>query len=178
MSTNNELLARSIEEKLRRRSALQDWVMELTIMQQSVLMAAVRGPDGISKNHPVKVMLRWYRRCILLSAFEHEVIDNPYTPGGGSFTGPLDPAARIETYAHQYLEHVDELPHHFQLHFMHAAEILGYKHPVEKTRLFWYQFYTSIVGDAHLNIESCMQMDRRLGDNEQQWREAEVVVAR
>jgi len=33
------------------RSVLQDWVHELTFMQQSVLIAAVRGPDGIRKDH-------------------------------------------------------------------------------------------------------------------------------
>ena len=54
---------------------LQDWVLELTMMQQSVLIAAVRGPDGIAKNHVAKLLLRWYRRCILKSAFDQAVID-------------------------------------------------------------------------------------------------------
>lgn len=164
--------------KINRRSALQDWVMELTVMQQSVLMAAVRGPDGISKNHPVKVLLRWYRRCILLSAFEHAVISNPYTPGGGSFTGPCSDGEDIRDYINTYLEHVDDLPHHFQLHFMHAAEILGYKHPDHQIKKFWNNFYLAIVRDAHLYPEGEDIMDHRLGDNEQQWRDAEVVVAK
>lgn len=52
-----------------------------------------------------------------------------------------------------YLKYVDELPHHFQLHFMHAAEILGYKHPDDVVRRFWNTTYNM------------------------QWREAEVVTA-
>ncbi|SDF30085.1 hypothetical protein SAMN04488105_116128 [Salipiger thiooxidans] len=34
----------------------------------------------------------------------------------------------------RYLQSLDELPHHFQLHFMHAAEIIGYKHPDPRCR--------------------------------------------
>lgn len=161
-----------------RRSALQDWVMDLTVMQQSVLMAAVRGPDGIHKNHPVKVLLRWYRRSFLISAFERQPILDPYTPGGGSFTGPLRRPQTIESYINTYLEHVDEIPHHFQLHLMHAAEILGYKHPVMHIRMFWYKFYRKVVNDAHLFPETEEQMDSRLGDNEVQWRAREEVTAK
>lgn len=76
-----------------------------------------------------------------------------------------------------YLKYVDELPHHFQLHFMHAAEILGYKHPDDVVRRFWNTTYNMIVNDAHLLPESEATMDRRLGDSEKQWREAEVVTA-
>lgn len=67
-------------------SVFQPWVEKLTFMQQSVLITAVRGPDGIPKDHIVKVLLRWYRRCILYSAFGHKIITDPYTKGGGSFT--------------------------------------------------------------------------------------------
>lgn len=75
--------------------ALQDWVMNLTIMQQSVLIAAVRGPDTIRKDHVAKLLLRWYRRCILLSAFDKRVITDPYEKVGGSFTGPSIPEPPI-----------------------------------------------------------------------------------
>ena len=162
-----------------RRSVLQDWVMELTCMQQSVLITAVRGPDGIKKNHPVKVLLRWFRRCTLLSAFTRSVIENPYEPGGGSFTGPVDNGICNDLpHAFQlYLESVDELPHHFQLHFMHAAEILGYKHPNLDIRNWWNEVYKAIVNDAHLFIESEKLMDIRLGDNEQAWKAREEVIA-
>ncbi len=161
-------------------SVLQDWVQELTMMQQSVLIAAVRGPDGIRKNHPVKVLCRWVRRCFLLSAFDRRALTDPYENGGGSFTGPCrtDSVRDLDHALQLYLESTDELPHHFQAHFMHAAEILGYKHPDPVTREWWNRTYKVLVKDAHLFPESEQQMDMRLGDKEADWRKYEAITAR
>lgn len=160
-------------------SVLQPWVEDLTAMQQSVLIAAVRGPDGIRKNHPVKVLCRWLRRSFLLCAFDKVAHLDPLTPCGGSFTGKCqtDAVTGVDHALTLYLESVDELPHHFQLHFMHAAEILGYKHPDLAVREWWNTTYRRLVSDAHLFIETEQQMDRRLADNEKQWREREEVIA-
>lgn len=159
-------------------SVLQPWVMELPLMQQAVLLTAMRGPDGIRKDHTVKVLMRWYRRGVLLSAFHARAFLDPYEDDGGSFTGPLRRPDHIERYVGDYLRHVDELPHHFQLHFMHGAEILGYKHPDDYVREFWYAFYQSIVADAHLSPEPVEKMDKRLSDNRTNWIAAEQVIAR
>ena len=162
------------------RSVLQDWTNEITFMQQSVLIAAVRGPDGIRKEHPCKVLCRWLRRCFLLSAFDGRALTDPYEPGGGSFTGACltDDVNGLAHAVELYLKSIDELPHHFQLHLMHAAEILGYKHPDDGIRAWWNDFYLAIVRDAHLFPESEEQMDYRLGDKENQWRASEVVTAK
>lgn len=158
---------------------LQEWVQRLTFMQQSVLICAVRGPDGIRKDHPVKVLCRFFRRCVLYRAFDGKATLDPYAPGGGSFTGPLpNGQGTIDQYIDTYLRHVDELPHHFQLHLMHAAEIVGYKCPDDYARRFWHDFYLKVVNDAHLQPESEAAMDKRLGDCEKSWREAEVVTAK
>lgn len=180
-----------------KRSVLQDWVMELTHMQQSVLIASVRGPDGLRKDHPSKALCRWLRRCFLISAFDGKALTDPVYPGGGSFTGPSVTEEEIEAFrkshpiyqrlawhyvmidkAKDYLRYVDEMPHHFQLHMMHAAEILGYKHPNDHVQYFWNQFYLMIVNDAHLRPEPEADMDRRLGDSEHNWRAAEAVTAK
>lgn len=162
-----------------KRCVLQEWVLGLSYMQQSVLIAGVRGPDGIRKNHPVKVLCRWLRRCFLISAFDGKAILDPYAPGGGSFTGPCktDQVTGLEHAIQLYLESVDEIPHHFQLHLMHAAEILGYKHPAPDIREWWNKFYLKVVKDAHLNPETVADMDDRLCDIEKNWRAAEVVTA-
>jgi hypothetical protein len=185
-------------------AVLQGWVCDLTFMQQSVLIAAVRAPDGLRKDHPVKVVMRWYRRCVMLSAFEGKALADPFSPGGGSFTGPFEPYHAItmgiipsnaevgdlfisdhpdawktfDQVRDVYLRHVDEMPHHFQLHFMHAAQIVGYKHADGLIQKWWRDFYEMIVNDAHLYPESKCQMDARLGDNESGWRAREVVTAR
>jgi hypothetical protein len=174
-----------MENARMKRPVQQEWVLELSLMQQSVLFAAVRAPDGLRKDHPVKVIMRWYRRCVLLSAFDGEPIRDPYTVGGGSFTGPFTSehalAMCIENFDQVrdvYLRHVDEMPHHFQLHLMHAAQIIGFKHDVPEIRIWWHEFYLMIVNDAHLFPESEELMDRRLGDCEPAWRAREFVVAR
>lgn len=189
------------------RPAQQGWVTELSVMMQSVLFAAVRAPDGIRKDHPVKVIMRWYRRCVLMRAFERDACNNPFTSGGGSFTGPFTRAHAVSlgivSQGHLardnelflspelgvawsifdctrdvYLRHVDELPHHFQLHLMHAAEIVGYHHPDPKTAEWWWTFYMMIVNDAHLYPETEEQLNLRLSDDPDEWRKREVVIAK
>ena len=169
------------------KSVLQPWVKELPMMQQSVLITACRGPDGLRKNHVSKLLIRWLRRCFLKCSFGGFVLDNPYDTRGGSFTGPsVNPInfdhdkweSELNNVLKDYLRHVDEMPHHFQLHFMHAAEILGYKHPDDRIRNWWRHCYRCIVKDAHLLEESETMMDIRLSDNEHNWRTSEVVTAK
>lgn len=172
------------------RSVLQPWVMQkLTLMQQSVLVTATRAPDGLKKLHPVKMLCRWLRRCYMVSAFDKCILNDPYDPRGGSFMGPITPKqatawnAKTETWgnidgleyaANQYIETGDEIPLHFHFHLSQAAEILGYKHPVEKTRNWWLAFYHRLCAFGHLNPETEAQMDRRLADVKEQWEEREA----
>ncbi|MEL6218302.1 MAG: hypothetical protein AAFR79_07525 [Pseudomonadota bacterium] len=155
----------------------QEWTHSLTCMQQTVLLTAIRGPDGVAKYHPCKYLIRWYRRCVLLGALDHNVFENPHDPRGGSFTGPsyqrmLDHDWRepMNDVVDQYLKSLDELPHHFQLHLMHAVEIVGYKHPDPKIREWWHWLYLVLVKDMHLSPETEEDLDFRLGDSEAQWR--------
>lgn len=199
----------------------QEWVLEIPFMQQSVLFAAIRAPDGLRKDHPTKVLLRWYRRCILYSAFDRRALTCPFEEGGGSFTGPFKfghvAAFLIDghhpdrlRHAHAqwyygkhaanhersierqreyrwkmfdkmreiYLRYVDEMPHHFQLHFMHAAQIVGCHHPSTAIREWWRTFYLMIVNDAHLSPESDADMNLRLSDNSDEWKKREWSPAK
>lgn len=177
----------------------QEWVLRIPMMQQSVLFAAIRAPDGLRKDHPIKVLMRWFRRCTLLSAFDKRALTDPFEPGGGSFTGPFEhhhavaafPGLNIppsmwgtvrQNYFDEmrkvYLRHVDEMPHHFQLHFMHAAQIVGVHHSNADIRSWWWDFYLMIVNDAHLHPESPSEMNQRLSDNCDAWRAREEVIAK
>ena len=149
-------------------SVLQPWVETLTLMQQTVLISAVRGADTLAKHHLSKYLLRWYRRCVLYSAFDRCVISDPHDPRGGSFTGPIE-APSLDQLGTDYLTSVDELPFHFHMHLIHAAEILGYKHPDLAIREWWHQFYSAAVRDMHLHPESENELDVRLGDNFEDW---------
>lgn len=156
----------------------QTWTHSLPMMQQSVLLAAVRGPDGTPKyGGGAKMLLRWYRRCILLSAMDGRVLTDPIERNGGSFTGPsLDGAddqddweERMQVHVYAYIRELDALPHHYQLHFMHAVQIVGYKHPDPRIALFWKALYLRLVNDLHLHPESEQEMDARLGDSRSGW---------
>jgi hypothetical protein len=166
-------------------SVLQEWVTDLPMMQQTVLITAVRGPDGLPKYHATKFVLRWYRRCILLSALDGKVLTDPAEPNGGSFTGPSVDTAHYEggrypgapstwsedmdVHVTEYLRSLDEVPHHFQLHLMHAIEIVGYKHPDPGIRRWWHHVYVRLVHDMHLWPETEEQLDQRLGDTREGW---------
>lgn len=165
------------------KSVVQDWLTGIPMMQQTVLLCALRGPDGISKYGAAKLLLRWLRRCVLLSAIEGRVLTNPYDKSGGSFTGPsirqlnsddeegfLAPwGEHMMVHVNEYLRQLDGLPHHFHMHFMHAAEILGYKHPEGEVRTWWNCVYKRFVIDLHLHEESEAELDSRLGDNRAGW---------
>lgn len=160
----------------------QTWTHDISMMQQSVLLAAIRGPDGSPKyGGGAKMLLRWLRRCILLSAMDGRVLSNPIEQNGGSFTGPsldewegegeeADPwYDRMQIHVNDYVRSVDALPHHFQMHFMHAVEIVGYKHPDQIVRFFWRGLYLRLVNDFHLHPETEAELDDRLGDTREGW---------
>lgn len=147
-------------------SVLNEWVQNLTFMQQSVLMSAVRNADGISKFHPQKELMKWYRRCVLLSAFDGRELRSPYEPGGGSFTGPVE---NVDKALDAFVTARDEMTLHYFAHAMHAFEILGYKHPDFAIRTFWLNAYVRMAHALHLWPESEIEMDKRLGDEMNGW---------
>ena len=171
-------------------SVLQPWTENIPMMQQTVLLTAIRGPDGLPKYHPAKFLLRWYRRCVLLSAMDGQVLTNPAMPNGGSFTGPslemeqrlvpalgvvtIDPSTMaweegMDRRVGDYLKELDGVPHHFHMHLMHAIEIVGYKHPDLRIANWWQSVYIRMAHDMHLWPETREQMDERLGDSREGW---------
>ena len=157
-------------------NAMQEWTSELPVMQQTVLLTAIRGPDGMQKYCAIKYLLRWYRRCILISALDKKVLADPFDINGGSFTGPsVDDRPDgewehpMEAIVDEYLKDLDGIPHHFQLHFMHAAEIIGYKHPDGRIKTWWRHVYFRLVHDMHVHPETEEEMDSRLGDTREGW---------
>lgn len=158
-------------------SVLQPWVEKLSMMQQSVLLSSVRGPDNSAKYGPVKMILRWYRRCVLISAMDGIILKDPVDVRGGSFTGPSVAGNssswedEMKTVVDEYMKLQDSLPFHYQSHLMHAVEIIGYKHPDERIANWWNRLYVRLVHALHLHPETEKEMDRRLGDTIEGWKE-------
>ena len=147
-----------------KRSVQPDWCLNLTLQQQSVLMLAARGPDGIAKTHPCKAIQRAYRATVLIAARYGRALS--WGERADSFMS-LDEFGNDEQWGiavKEFFHTVDDLPHHFLMHLLHGAEILGYKHPDERFRKRWLEFYLHGVKDLHLTPETEGQMDWRLSD--------------
>lgn len=151
------------------RTVLQDWTHHLTFMQQTVLLTAIRGPDGLRKDSPAKPLLRAYRRAILVSSLDGRPLTSPHAPGGGSFMAPLPAGVTLHHAMADFIRGTDEMPHHFYMHVAHAAEIVGYKHPDADVARDWRGFYLAICNDLHMEPESQARLDYRLGDSREQW---------
>lgn len=138
-------------------SVVRTWVAELTWKQQSVLFCAMRGVDGFPKEHVSKPLTRMYRRTILKCA------------DLGSKTGFMSGELLNQGVVDKFLAYeLDSYPMHWLMHFMHAVEIIGYKHSDKHTRIFWNKLYKAIVFAMHLRPEYESEMDFRLIDGKRE----------
>ncbi|QDP53501.1 MAG: hypothetical protein GOVbin4933_47 [Prokaryotic dsDNA virus sp.] len=151
-------------------SVFQDWVHDLPFMQQSVLMSAMRNADMVEKGHPSKDLVRWYRRCVVLSAFEGAALTDTAHPGGGSYTGPVED---IEKAADDFLRARDGMSLHYYAHAMHAFQIVGVHHPDPGIGLFWADVYVRMAKALHLYPEPRDEMNLRLSDDPEAWKARE-----
>lgn len=129
---------------------LQDWVTHLSLKQQTVLFTALRGPDTLPKDNPAKRLCKFVRFAVLLNADTgSDFIDEGHVP-----------------YADKYKVTVDhdEYPHHFLMHLVHTAEVIGYYHPMGNIRRFFYEFYHDMCDAFHMHPETKEEMDERLKD--------------
>ena len=127
-------------------SVVQPWLAYCSLKQQTVVLVALRGCDGLPKEDPSKKLVRVLRATVLLNAdsstefmvgFNHSEVTR--------MTGAID-----------------HYPVHWLTHFMHAAEIIGYKHPVAEVKAYWSDAYRSLVTALHLNVETEEELDDRL----------------
>lgn len=140
------------------------WCLTLPLQQQSVLLLAARGPDGVAKTNPCKSVVRAYRGTVLVAAARKRTLQ--WGEQADSFMS-LDRFANDVLWGEDvkaFFDNVDSLPHHYLMHLAHGAEIAGYKHPDGRFRDRWRSFYESVCDDAHLTPETEAQLDERLND--------------
>ncbi len=140
------------------------WCLALPVQQQSVLLLGARGPDGIAKAHPAKRIQRAYRACVLVAARYGRSLHWGEKADTFMCLEEFSDSAKWTHAVEQFFLHADDLPHHFYMHLIHGAEILGYKHPDERFRMRWHDFYRQCVKEFHLAPESEPEMDARLSD--------------
>jgi hypothetical protein len=149
----------------------QEWMFPLPMQQQSVLVLACRGPDGIPKHHPSKGVVQRYRASVLKAARLGRVMLSDENEGGDFLTlEHFTDDHHWSTLLRDFFENVDGIAHHYYMHLMHGAEIIGYKHPQNLFRDRWGQFYSLCCKNLHLPPESEGAMDARLSDwDRQHW---------
>lgn len=145
-------------------SVQPEWCLELPIQQQSVLFLACRGGDGLPKTHPSKDIQRAYRATVMIAAKYGRLLNIGEKGDGFMSLEYFGDEIVWNSYLKLFFETVDQLPHHFLMHLIHGAEIVGYKHPDAIFRRRWYRFYYECVLSFHMALESKDMMDARLGD--------------
>lgn len=137
-------------------SVLQDWVMEMPLRQQGVLVLALRGPDGIHKESPAKAVIRSLRGCAMNT---------------GRLGVPLKLGERFEDDRFMCMDliadawawkqtctdffgSIDEHNIHFFQHLLHAAAVLGFNHPTPIVAQHWLDFYHQGVDKLHMKPET------------------------
>lgn len=157
-------------------SVFPDWLSSLPMQQQSVLMLATRGPDGDPKHTAFKRLLRPYRATVLKAAKYGRVLDGDVP--GDTFMNLVEFLSEDQwrtTVAHYLENEADGTVLHSYTHFMHAAEILGNKHPDSIYRARWRLCYEMFVDRLHVNPATPEQMDARLSDwGRRYWIETDV----
>ena len=143
------------------KSVLQDWVMELPLRHQGVLLTAVRGCDDEPKTwqetgvaySPGRRLTAFIRYCFMNPADPREV---DYAEGSFFRSIPPNPFNPSE-FGH--------LPQHWYSHVMHALEVIGYYHPSSDIRYEAHVMYLRMVSNLHLSPESNEQMNVRLTED-------------
>lgn len=137
-------------EELGEGFVVRDWIRDLPWKQQTVLLSAIRGCDGAPKHDESKSFVRPLRGIILKNA-EPDNEDDTFMEHPSEFS--------VTEFAHD----LDDYPMHWLVHFIHAVEIVGYKHPYEEVREYWSHLYELICEEGfHMNIETEEQLDKRL----------------
>lgn len=136
-------------------SVLQDWVMELPLREQGVLLTAVRGCDLTPKIPYESVERRitsWIRWCFM----------NPADPREVGITGSFfQTAAPVEVKGSEF----GHYPQHWYAHVMHAVEVIAYRHPNANVASDALAIYRKLVHNLHLYPESREQMIARLSED-------------
>jgi hypothetical protein len=144
---------------------VQDWAANLGLRHQGVLVSAVRGCDNVPRDDASKYIVRVYRG-ILLKSHCGDI------KKAASFMIPFEPKW-WDSYKMEFLSSIDHYPNHWILHFMHACEIVGYKHSDGPVRVAFHQLYKRLVSKFHLYPETEMQLDYRLDADESSFAKAQ-----
>lgn len=137
------------------RSVLQDWVMDLPLREQGVLLTGVRGCDVAPKRpyaSPERQLTAYLRYCFMVPADPREV------GIAGAFFQNQPPGGWAQSDLGHY-------PVHWYSHIMHAYQVVWVRHPNVSTKLQARTIYYKLVRGLHLMPENPDQMIERLSED-------------
>lgn len=149
------------------RSVLQDWVMELPLREQGVLLTGIRGCDTAPKD-PKTIQEKWgcsTGECQAereLAAFLRYCVIHPADPREVDIPGAFFKSTPPENWKPSQFGHY---PLHWYSHIMHCFEVVAYRHPNIYLADECSEIYTRLVHALHLNVESKPAMIQRLSED-------------
>ena len=136
--------------------------MGLGLRHQGVLLTAIRGCDTAPKDDPSKLFTRCYRNMVL----------NCHCGDPQKSVSFIEEVSTEKLYErfHAFRKNLDHYPHHYNMHLIHAIEIVGYKHPVFCHREIWKEFYFRLCRGLHVTPETEGMLDSRLNAEEEHFK--------
>ncbi len=134
----------------------------------------MRGPDENNKYNAAKAIIRYLRGVVCKPAGDWDGTNNNDFMWG-EYTKNVEQSHQhqklpdridnvFKSYADNFWQDHDEYPHHFIMHLVHCAEVVGYYHPDKTVRSHWKQFYLDAVKAFHMNPETMLELESRLND--------------
>ena len=132
------------------KCVVKSWIFNLSWKQQTVLLSSLRGCDTVDKYDMSKKFIRRMRGTVL---------KNAATPDTEFMQAEI-----TDEDVYEFTKSLDKYPIHFILHFVHAAEVIGYNHPDKEERDWWNNLYFTFVDAFHMKPENKEDNDFRLRD--------------
>lgn len=146
------------------KSVLQDWVMELPLRHQGVILAAIRGPDGVPKEDAAKPIVRTIRGCVMNAGETGRPLRYGEVLGVHDVYMRMDHLTDWEKVVADFLGSMDQYNIHFYQHLMHAAGVIGYTHPEVQVAVRMEYLYKAMVRKLHNKPETKEELTHRLRD--------------
>jgi hypothetical protein len=150
------------------KSVLQDWVMNITLRQQGVLILALRGPDGSRKEDVAKPIVRALRALVMNSGREGVPMamrvhweNDPFM---STWAIGADDGTDWQILVDRFYGSIDQYNVHFLQHLWHAFAVVGINHPRLMIRERCWDLYLRGVHSLHMWPETPEQIQYRLRD--------------
>ena len=136
------------------RSAVENWLSLIPEGQQVLVLLALRSCDSLGIDDPSSIIVRELRKTALRCQIPTVCNINDLDKDNEDRDFRKLVTKMVADYA--------KYPINFYKRLMHAAMVIGYKHPDIKVKKRWFDVYSRMARPLHLHIESEEDLDNRL----------------